>query len=68
MHSTGTAGAGQGLSNTRRTNDLWYDDNQRPLAGQNTELKQLGFLRQPLIQTDKPVMRSVASYDVAELL
>ena len=68
MHSTGTAVAGQGLSNTRRTNDLLHEDNQRALAGQNTELKQLQLLRQSLIQIDKTVMRSVASFDAAELL
>jgi hypothetical protein len=68
MHSTGTAVAGQGLSNTRRTNDLLDEDNQRPLTGQNTELRQLRLLSQPLMQIDKPVMRSVAPFDAVELL
>jgi hypothetical protein len=68
MHSTGNAAVGQGSSNTRRNNDLLHEDNQRALARQNTELKQLRLLRRPLIQIDKPVMRSVASFDAAELL
>jgi hypothetical protein len=68
MHSTGTAVASQGLSNTRRTNDLLHEDNQRALAGQNAGLKQPRLLRQPMMQIDKPVMRSVASFDAAQLL
>jgi hypothetical protein len=33
MHSTGTAVADQVLSNTRQTNGLLHEDNQRALAG-----------------------------------
>jgi hypothetical protein len=68
MHSTGTGVADQGLSNTRRTNDLLHEENQRALASQSTELKQLRLLRQPLMQIDKPVMRPLALVDAAELL
>jgi len=68
MHSTGNAVAGPGLSNTRRTNDLLHEDNQRALAGRMPSLEQLRLLRQPLIHAEKSVMRSVASFDATELL
>jgi len=46
MHSTGTAVTGQGLSNTRRTNDLLHEGNQGALAGQKNSLPAPGHQKE----------------------